>query len=78
MIGVYLVFASLIFPALVVAKLKKYKMISGVMISISSYLLGLILSYLFDWPAGPAIVISLALVGFFASLINQFFSQKVN
>lgn len=63
MIGVYLVFASLIFPALAVAKLKNYKMIIGVLISIVSYFLGLLCSYLFDWPAGPAIILSLALIG---------------
>ncbi len=60
MIGVYLVFASLIFPALAVVKLKDYKMVKGITISIAAYLLGLMLSYLFDWPAGPAIVIALA------------------
>lgn len=60
MIGVYLVFASLIFPALAVVKLKDYKMVIGITISIAAYLLGLMLSYLFDWPAGPAIVIALA------------------
>lgn len=61
MIGVYLVFASLIFPALAVVKLKNYKMIIGVLLSLTSYLLGLLCSYLFDWPAGPAIIIMLAI-----------------
>ena len=62
MIGVYLVFASLIFPALAVVNLKKYKMITGIFVSVISYLLGLLFSYLFDWPAGPAIVLMLCLV----------------
>lgn len=60
MIGVYLVFASLIFPALAVVKLQRNKMIIGISVSIVSYFLGLICSYLFDWPAGPSIVIALA------------------
>lgn len=70
MIGVYLVFASLIFPALAVVKLKNHKMVVGIIISIASYLLGLIGSYIFDWPAGPAIVLMLALTGFFTYSIT--------
>lgn len=63
MIGVYLVFASLIFPALAVVKIKNHKMLAGILISVASYCLGLMGSYLFDWPAGPAIVIAMALIG---------------
>lgn len=68
MIGVYLVFASLIFPALAVVRLKNYKMIVGILISIMSYIFGLLASYLFDWPAGPAIVMALALTGVLVNL----------
>ena len=68
MIGVYLVFASLIFPALAVVNLKKYKIFIGVSISVFSYLCGLVCSYLFDWPAGPAIIFMMAVIAgvFFA------------
>jgi len=76
MIGVYLVFASLIFPALAVAKLDKYKLTIGILISIASYLLGLIASYLFDWPAGPAIVLALALTSWATYLQNTCFSKS--
>ena len=62
MIGVYLVFASLIFPALAVVKMGSYKMVMGILISIASYFLGLLFSYLFDWPAGPTIVLSLSIL----------------
>jgi zinc/manganese transport system permease protein len=62
MIGVYLVFASLIFPALAVVKLQSHKMTIGVLVSITSYFVGLLCSYLFDWPAGPAIVLSLSFI----------------
>lgn len=64
MIGVYLVFASLIFPALAVVKVQRYRVIMGFMISALSYLLGLVASYLFDWPAGPAIILVLSIVSF--------------
>lgn len=71
MIGVYLVFASLIFPALAVVKLQNYKVIMGILVSVVSYLLGLMLSYLFDWPAGPAIILMLAVVGFVTYLSTR-------
>lgn len=73
MIGIYLVFASLIFPALAVARLKKFGVLFGFLISIIAYLLGLILSYLFDWPAGPAIVLAFSVV---AAVFHCFFSRK--
>jgi zinc/manganese transport system permease protein len=71
MLGVYLVFASLIFPALAVEKHNKHKMMIGVMISLMSYLSGLAASYIFDWPAGSAIVMSFSLIGGVAFLINR-------
>ncbi len=72
MIGVYLVFASLIFPALAVVKLKNYKMTIGIIISILSYFCGLVCSYLFDWPAGPSIVLVMATI----CLISFFISKR--
>ena len=63
MIGVYLVFASLIFPALAVAKIERHKVAIGILISIAAYFIGLTTSYLFDWPAGPAIILALAICG---------------
>lgn len=71
MIGVYLVFASLVFPALAVIK-SNNKYIAGFTLSVLSYLLGLILSYLIDWPAGPAIVLAFCLI----SLVFFFTSKK--
>jgi zinc/manganese transport system permease protein len=66
MIGVYLVFASLIFPALAVSKCQHHTFLYGVLISALSYFLGLAASYLFDWPAGPAIIFMMAVLSFFA------------
>ncbi|HPF77803.1 MAG TPA: metal ABC transporter permease [Alphaproteobacteria bacterium] len=73
LVGVYLVFASLIFPALAVVRINHYKVISGVLISVFAYFLGLLSSYLFDLPAGPAIVVSLALTG----IAGYFFHEKI-
>jgi len=68
MIGVYLVFASLIFPALAVINFNNYKILMGIFVSVASYALGLLCSYFLDWPAGPAIIITLSLL----SLIVNF------
>lgn len=62
LIGVYLVFASLIFPALTVVRMKQYRITLGVAVSIAAYGLGLFMSYIADWPSGPAIVLSMAAV----------------
>ncbi len=71
MIGVYLVFASLIFPALAVVN-SKNKLGAGYMISVTSYLTGLIASYLFDWPAGPSIIFLLSIISFsYFSLVKN-------
>lgn len=64
MIGVYLVFASLVFPALAVIKMTNYRIMAGILISTASYFLGLLCSYLFDWPAGPAIVLMLSFTSY--------------
>lgn len=62
LIGVYLVFASLIFPALAVLHVKTKKIPAGVFVSVCAYMLGLVLSYWLDWPSGPAIVVAMVVV----------------
>jgi len=63
LIGVYLVFASLILPALAVRGLPGHDALwRGVLLGAASYAAGLAASALFDWPSGPAIVIALAMV----------------
>lgn len=69
MIGVYLVFASLIFPALAVVKYARYNVLIGIILSILSYIGGLFMSYAFDWPAGPAIILALAIISAAAHFI---------
>lgn len=60
-VGVYLVFASLILPAIAVVRMTRYALHAAYGIGALGYLLGLSLSVLFDLPAGPAIVWMLAL-----------------
>lgn len=60
-VGVYLVFASLILPALAVGRLpSRTALIAGWGLGALGYALGLLASARFDWPAGPAIVVTLA------------------
>lgn len=56
LVGVYLVFASLIIPALAVRSLQKYALPWGYAVGIAGYLLGVTGSALFDLPTGPLIV----------------------
>lgn len=67
LVGVYLVFASLILPALAVRQLApRTGLLAGWLIGMLAYTTGLAASALFDWPAGPAIVVALALTALIA------------
>jgi zinc/manganese transport system permease protein len=61
-VGVYLVFACLIFPALSYRTLSGYRAIGlATLTGAAGFLLGLSASLIFDLPSGPAIVVALAL-----------------
>lgn len=63
LVGVYLVFASLILPALAVRGWPpRAGLLIGWGLGALAYAAGLAASALFDWPAGPAIVMALAAV----------------
>ena len=67
LVGVYLVFASLILPALAVRSLATGPgLLAGWALGGLAYAAGLSASALLDWPAGPAIVIALALLALLA------------
>jgi len=69
LVGVYLVFSSLIMPALAVRQWKDTrKMLGGYLIGATGYLLGLALSAIFDLPSGSVIVWTLAATGIFVNL----------
>lgn len=70
LIGVYLVFASLILPALAVRKCDtKTALIMAYVVGITGYAAGLLVSSLFDLPSGPVIVWALALIGVGCTLL---------
>ena len=69
LVGVYLVFASLIIPALGTRALNgRRRMIVAYALGAAGYALGLALSALFDLPSGAVVVWALAGCGVFASL----------
>jgi zinc/manganese transport system permease protein len=64
LVGVFLVFASLIVPALAAhAAPRRFRLSTGYAIGLMGYVLGLLASALYDFPTGAAIVCLLAVVG---------------
>ena len=71
LIGVYLVFASLIIPAIFSRNLAALSLIWAGAIGIAGYAGGLLLSALLDLPASPLIVWMLAICGFLLALVGR-------
>ncbi len=73
LVGIYLVFASLIIPALVTTRMQDPRgLVTGYGVSILGYGLGLFLSAVMDLPSGAMIVMSLAVAGLLARpLLSQ-------
>ncbi|MDX1914600.1 MAG: metal ABC transporter permease [Methylophilus sp.] len=70
LVGVYLVFSTLIMPAIAVRHWSaSRKLIGGYGVSIVAYLVGLIVSAIYDLPTGAVIVWSLAITGILANLM---------
>ncbi|WP_455220801.1 metal ABC transporter permease [Kaarinaea lacus] len=63
LVGVYLVFSSLIIPALATRNMQQFRLWYGFAIGIAGYASGLIISSLLDLPSGAVIVWCLASVG---------------
>jgi zinc/manganese transport system permease protein len=63
LVGIYLVFASLIVPALATCRHTKRRYLFAFAIGITGYALGLLLSVWLDLPAGAAIVWTMVLSG---------------
>jgi len=71
LVGIYLVFASLIVPALATYRITAHRLKFAWLIGIAGYALGLILSAWFDLPAGAAIVWAMALSGIVIALLTK-------
>jgi zinc/manganese transport system permease protein len=69
LVGIYLVFTSLIVPALAAKRFaERYRLAIGYAVGLVGYVLGLVASSLFDLPTGAVIVVSL-LVTFVAAVV---------
>lgn len=71
LVGVYLVFSSLIIPALSTRRIvnAKKRMLIGFLVGTGGYLLGLFMSVIWDLPSGAIIVWALAFVGLLVNFI---------
>jgi zinc/manganese transport system permease protein len=67
LVGVYLVFASLMVPALATRSLAKHALAAGYAIGLVGYVAGLLLSAVYDLPTGAVIVWTLTLAGLVAA-----------
>ncbi|HEV2007370.1 MAG TPA: metal ABC transporter permease, partial [Burkholderiales bacterium] len=56
LVGLYLVFATLIVPALATRRIVRGRLAVSYALGAAGYALGLVVSALTDWPSGPAIV----------------------
>jgi zinc/manganese transport system permease protein len=70
LVGVYLVFASLIIPALATYRISHRRTYYAFAVGISGYVIGLMLSAWFDLPSGATIVWSMAGTGIITSCIR--------
>ena len=71
LVGVYLVFASLIVPALATYRIRHRRTHIAFAIGITGYAVGLLLSAWFDLPSGATVVWAMAATGVFAAwLLN--------
>lgn len=70
LVGVYLVFASLIVPALATHGMRHFRLLTGLGLGVAGYTAGLSLAALADLPAGAASVWMLAAAGLVFALIR--------
>ncbi len=72
LVGVYLVFTSLIVPAVATYRYPaKRQLALGYALAVASYLLGLVASAVLDLPSSPVIVWAMALVGLLVHLAGR-------
>jgi len=71
LVGVYLVFTSLIVPALVTRHLQgRKRVMAAYALGACGYALGLAVSALMDWPTGAVIVLTIAVLGLLGGLLK--------
>ncbi|MAM68263.1 MAG: hypothetical protein CMM12_05855 [Rhodospirillaceae bacterium] len=76
LVGVYVVFASLILPALAVNRMGRGKAIAAMIAGFVAVLIGITGSALHDFPAGPVLVFSFAIVAVAYRLGHSAYSKR--
>lgn len=77
LVGVYLVFASLILPALATRRLHgRARLLWGYVVGIGGYASGTVISALLDLPTGATIVWTLALMALLVARVNQAMTES--
>jgi zinc/manganese transport system permease protein len=71
LVGVYLVFTTLIVPALVTRRMERRRMAMSYALGAFGYALGLALSLVSDLPPGPLIVCTMTALGIVAALLTS-------
>ena len=71
LVGLYLVFATLIVPALATREYPRKQLIAAYGVAFVGYALGLALSDWLDWPSGPVIVWTIAISGILAYALRS-------
>lgn len=76
LVGIYLVFASLIIPALAIRNIQQHSILIGYGLGAGGYLLGLLGSLWFDLPSGPMIVWGLLVCALCVTLVRNLMWRK--
>jgi zinc/manganese transport system permease protein len=63
LVGLYLVFATLIVPPLATRRMQRHRLAAAWALGVAGYAAGLVLSTAFDLPSGAVIVWALAVAG---------------
>jgi zinc/manganese transport system permease protein len=69
LVGLYLVFATLIVPPLATRRMARHRLAAAWTVGAVGYAAGLVVSTLFDLPSGPVVVWTLVVVALFANAI---------
>ena len=75
LVGLYLVFISLVVPALATWYSRRHRLLKGYVIGALGYAFGLLASLEFDLPSGPMIVCAVALLGLLGFALGTFFEK---
>lgn len=75
LVGLYLVFITLVVPALATWYLRRRRLLTGYAIGVLGYGLGLLASLEFDLPSGPMIVCAVASLGLLGFALGKFLGE---